>query len=651
MQGTLLVMLVLLFPAVTALLMLVVRAPLLRKATVIVFSLAMIVVSVLIGYSVLTQGMIIIDEADYPWVNDVVSIIDWVVMIVIFYFGVKLREWKIIVPTVLSAALVAYYEFMVKPAEAAQLVIIDNLSMVLLLISSILGPLIAIFALGYMDKHEAEHSHGQENVKSRQHIFLGVIFLFLFAMNALSITNNIAHLLAFWEITTLCSFLLIGHDDTEDCRVSARRALWMNSVAGLFFAGGIAVIATVYGSLSISTLNAHGYASGALLAGIMLICCAGFVKSAQMPFQPWLLGAMVAPTPVSALLHSSTMVKAGVYVVVRFSPTFGGHLPGYLIGLVGAFTFMAASVLAMGQSNAKRVLAYSTVANLGLIISCAGIGGNAALAAAILLIIFHAVSKGLLFLCVGTVEQGIGSRDIEDMYGVYTKMPYTTVIMVIGLISMVLPPFGVLITKWLALEASTVFAPVLFLIILGSALTIAYYAKWLGSVLTVYKTDRPKNEGIAPSQRSTLGIMAAMAIVLTALISPLNDYVVTPAVQSLIGKTSAIEGTVGGIAVNGASGATGGFGGVILLLGVIVVGMLLVRLYTKASKPKYVPPYACGELVEGDDKGKTVVGPADQVYTIRNYSYYMKKVLEENRLTVIGGFISVMLILIMFGVS
>jgi ech hydrogenase subunit A len=383
----------------------------------------------------------------------------------------------------------------------------------------------------------------------------------------------------------------------------------------------------------------------------MFLCCAGFVKSAQIPFQPWLLGAMVAPTPVSALLHSSTMVKAGVYIVVRLSPLFGGHLPGYLVALVGGFTFMATSVLAMGQSNAKRVLAYSTIANLGLIIACAGIGGKEALSAAILLIIFHAVSKGLMFLCVGTVELGIGSRNIEDMFGLYSKMPYTTVIMVIGMISMVLPPFGVLITKWLALEAAVVFPPVLVLIILGSAFTIVFWVKWLGAVLTVYKQGRPHIENIPLSIKIVLGVIGACVPVLTALIGPINDIVVMPAVQSLIHVKAAVVGTTGGVLVKNGATVSGGFTGVILLLGVIIAGLVLVYIISKASKAKIVPPYACGELAPNDNKGKDFIGPADKVVHMRSYNYYLPRVLSDPRLSVGAGFISVMLILIMFGVS
>jgi ech hydrogenase subunit A len=133
--------------------------------------------------------------------------------------------------------------------------------------------------------------------------------------------------------------------------------------------------------------------SGVVLIPVVLICIAGLAKSAQMPFSSWLLGAMVAPTPVSALLHSSTMVKAGVFILIKFAPVLTGTAAGYFIALLGGVTFLTTSLVAVTQSNAKRVLAYSTIANLGLIVMCAAIGTKETVWAAILLTIFHAVAK------------------------------------------------------------------------------------------------------------------------------------------------------------------------------------------------------------------------------------------------------------------
>ena len=167
---------------------------------------------------------------------------------------------------------------------------------------------------------------------------------------------------------------------------------------------------------------------------------------------------------------------------------------------------------------------------LGLIICCAGIGTNIAIAAAILLIIFHAVSKGLLFLCVGTIEHGIGSRDIEDMQGLMKKMPFTTVITVIGMISMLLPPFGVLITKWLAIESSVdARSPiVLICIILGSAFTVVFWAKWIGIILTMSYKAKYKTEKLSFSIKSALTVLVAAVLACSVLLVPLYNNLIKP---------------------------------------------------------------------------------------------------------------------------
>jgi ech hydrogenase subunit A len=642
------ILLTLLLPAICVPLMLLIRNSVARKVIVTLFSIAMIANSVIIAINLLSSkgDALQILSSTATWAPMVITIIDVLTLIAILYYGFRLREWKIIVPSLLQAGILVYLEVFKRPAEPNLLVNIDNLGLVMLLIASILGPIIAIFALGYMEKHEAHHS----NKKSKQTLFFASIFLFLFAMNGICITDNIMHLYAFWEITTLCSFLLIGHDGNRSSIVSAKKALWINSLGGLFFAVGIVFIVNTADTVSIFNLIKMN--PGVMLsAGIMLICCAGFVKSAQLPFQPWLLGAMVAPTPISALLHSSTMVKAGVYVIVRFSPLFGGRLTGDMVALVGAFTFMAASALAIGQSNGKRVLAYSTIANLGLIIACAGLGGSVALSAAILLIIYHAVSKALLFLCMGTVEQEIGSRNIEDMFGIYSRMPFTTVIMALGMASMLLPPFGVLITKWVAIEAAVNFPIALVLIVLGSAFTIVFWVKWLGATLTVYSNKRKGMEKLPFSMIGSLFSIALLIPILTAMLPILNNYIVNPAISQLLNTKTQVVSVLGGINIHKGANTSGGFNGVIALLIVMIVLFLLLFLFSIFNKPKIVAPYSGGEQTGNSNVGRNFTGPMDKVERIVMHNYYFKGFFSENKLGVVCSFISALLILLMFGVS
>lgn len=645
MQGIYLISLLLIIPAVTAAVMLFLKNQSIRKYVVCIASAAMIISAVLLCIKVLTEGNFLY-SSNSPIIGISISLIDAITLIATLYFGIKFKEWKIILPTAAQIIAVIYLEFFSKPEGTENIINLDNLSLIMLMIVSVIGPLVAIFAIGYMKQHDAH----KKQQKSHQHIFFAVIYAFLFAMNMICISDNLMHLYAFWEVTTLCSFLLIGYDRTCTSFKSAKTQLWINSIGGFFFAAGIILIEKAENTVAISSIIKNGSGAGIILtAGIMFICCSGFVKAAQFPFQPWLLGAMVAPTPVSALLHSSTMVKAGVYVIVRFSPLFAGKITGTFVALVGAFTFVSAAALAISQSNGKRVLAYSTISNLGLIITCAGIGGWAGTTAAMLLMIYHAVSKGLLFLCVGTVELKIGSRNIEDMYGIISKMPFTSAIMILGMSSMMLPPFGVLLTKWLAIEAAVQIPVVMVLLILGSAFTVAFWAKWLGAVSTVYKTDKPKIEDIPASIKFTLGTIALFIPVLTVMIPEVYTNIVLPAVSQLFNIKPGMVAGIGGIWLLDENGIKGGFGGIIVLLGLIVFAALVFAAANLLFKPKIVAPYACGAL--NDDEGKTFVGPQDKIESVKLHNYYFSNIFGEQKLSPVISVISTILILIMFGVS
>lgn len=591
----------------------------------------------------------------------VLEIVSWIIKgfdLILFgyiaYIGIKHKKAIVIILTVLQFipwALFEIFGVFGKVFEPEDAFVIDHLSLIMLMLVSIIGPIITVFALGYMKEHE-HHLHLKV---SRQPRFFMILFMFLGAMNALSMTDNLSWMYFFWEVTTLCSFLLISHDATEIAIKNGLRALWINSVGGVAFIIAILLVNSSLNTLSIQALSNSGMQdkfTGLLPIALGLLCIAGFTKSAQFPFQSWLLGAMVAPTPVSALLHSSTMVKAGVYLVVRTAPAFAGTILGTLVAVVGGFTFVAASAIAISQSNAKKVLAYSTIANLGLIICCAGIGTRISLAAAVLLIIFHAVSKGLLFLCVGTIELGIGSRDIEDMQGLFKKMPFTTVITVIGMISMLLPPFGVLITKWMAIETAVHQPLVLLFIILGSALTVVFWAKWIGIILTMsYKPSYPI-EKLTASMRTALSLLIAFVMAASIGIAPLYNFFVKPQILAFnIADKEELAGTGLGIWLEKVDKAVyGGFAS-ILFFAIILILMVAIPIFANRIKPSRLkPPYLCGGNIDNDLRGIEFVSPGDKPETVVVRNYYMESVFGENKLTLWVNLVAGAVIIIMLGV-
>ncbi len=642
-----------LLPALSAALCYIIKSTPIRNFIILFTSVVMFVIAGLFTHLLIKSGgKIIIDipesmPFDIGWI---IKFLDLALMVYIIYTGIRLRKALIVVLAAVQLVTMVIFEVFGSVEEVSRAFVIDYLSLVMILLVSVIGPLVAIFGMGYMKNHE--HHLGLK--KSRQPRFFMIIFVFLGAMNALVMTNNLSWMFFFWEVTTLCSFLLISHDGTGEAVKNATRALWINLLGGVGFMAAIVVIYNATGTLAIDEIIAKGAGglTGILPIGLGLLCFAGFTKSAQFPFQSWLLGAMVAPTPVSALLHSSTMVKAGVYLVVRLSPAFAGTVLGTLVSVAGGFTFVAASAVAISQSNGKRVLAYSTIANLGLIVCCAGIGTDVAIGAAVMLMIFHAISKGLLFLCVGTIEHGIGSRDIEDMQGLMKRMPMTTVITVIGMISMLLPPFGVLITKWLAIESSVGMPLVLLFIVMGSAFTVVFWAKWIGIILTSSYKPKYNIEKLSASIRSTLLILVTGVLAASVLVVPLYNTLIKPYIKSLGGVSPNVIATEnGGLMIHGLDNAvTGGFVSILFFI-IIFALMVIIPIVFKHAKPESVkPPYLCGENVNNDIRGLEFTSPAEKVEQVVVHNYYLKGAFGELRLTPWLNAIAGAIILIMFGV-
>lgn len=653
METYVLLAIAILLPALSAGLCYAARNKTTRSVIVVATSVILAVTALLLA-NLLSKsgGSLKLSFEDLPVdIGLIIKFLDIALLIYIIYIGLSLRKILISVLAVLQLIPMLIFEIFGSVKEPANAFVIDYLSLVMILLVSIIGPIIIVFALGYMKEHEL-HQH---LMKSRQPRFFMIMFIFLGAMNALVMTNNLLWMYFFWEVTTLCSFLLISHDGNPESIKNAIRALWINMLGGVAFAVGIIFIYKALGTIAVDeivSMKPGAALTGLLAIGLGMLCFAGFTKSAQFPFQSWLLGAMVAPTPVSALLHSSTMVKAGVYLVVRFAPAFSGTTLGTLVAVVGGFTFLAGSAIAVSQRNAKRVLAYSTIANLGLIICCAGIGTTIALGAAIMLIIFHAVSKGLLFLCVGTIEHGIGSRDIEDMQGLMKKMPFTTVITVIGMISMLLPPFGVLMTKWLAIEAAVHLPVVLVLIIIGSAFTVFFWSKWIGIILTMSYKTKYFVEKLSVSVRVALATMMVIVLSASILITPLFNTLILPQLTSYgMADSSTLVGGSGGIWLgNGSNVFMGGFASIPFFL-ILLVVILTIPYFLRRTKPERIkPPYFGGELANDDIRGLQFIGPGDKLETIVVTNYYFTKVLGEQNLTVWTNLIAGAIILVMFGV-
>lgn len=580
--------------------------------------------------------VIAIDEDIFKIVQGMMIVVEVAIIVFLFYVSVKHRKLPVFILTILQTILTIYSTlFMPKGSEAAAFNI-DGLTLVMLLIINIVGTAILIFANGYMDEYE-HHRH----MKSRQRLFYAVVCVFLAAMNGLVLSDSLEWVYFFWEITTLSSFLLISYNNDAEAFKSGFRALFINLIGGLCFSFGIILLEELYHINAFTQLINAGHASGFAVVPIFLLCIAGFSKSAQMPFQSWLLGAMVAPTPVSALLHSSTMVKAGVYLIIKLVPTYAGTGLGTAIALYGGLTFLICSGIAISQRNAKRILAYSTIANLGLIICSAGMGSGIAVAAAIILLIFHAVSKALLFLCTGQIEHTIGSRDIEDMTGLIAKAPLLATITCFGLISMILPPFGVLVAKLVSIEAVASNPIIVILIILGSALTTLYYIKWIGTMLAYPINVREKSVPLDFTIYAPLTLLSILVVITSIFIAPIYNIFVLPEVSELLPKAK-ISLSISNANVNLAQ--LGNFNNetifiliaILLIIALIIKGFLVTRTNRKTI-------YMCGEN-NLEDENMFRIGDGTYSKAVVG-NIYLNKLIDESTFTKLGNIISAALIL------
>ncbi|WAA10012.1 Na+/H+ antiporter subunit A [Fervidibacillus albus] len=435
---------------------------------------------------------------------------------------------------------------------------IDGLGLLFALLITGIGSLVVLYSIYYLSKN-----------KEKLNAFYVYLLLFLGAMLGVVLSDNLIVLYTFWEFTSFSSFFLIGYwHHREKSRYGAQKSMLITVFGGLSLLGGIILLYTMTGTFSIQEMivNTNTIVTDPLfLPAMIFILLGAFSKSAQFPFYIWLPDAMEAPTPVSAYLHSATMVKAGIYLVARMTPIFAYDANGYwiwLVGGVGIFTLFWGSFNAIKQTDLKGILAYSTISQLGLIMSLLGVGAGAvhfgndnqlfivAIIAAVFHLINHATFKGSLFMVAGIVDHETGTRDIRRLGGLMTIMPVSFTIALIGTFSMAgIPPLNGFLSKEMFFTAM-IRVMQMDIFRLDSIGVLFPVIAWIASVFTfvysmilVWKTfggrlqteKLPKRPHEAPfGMLISPVILASLVVIFGFFPNILSDRIIAPAVETIM---------------------------------------------------------------------------------------------------------------------
>lgn len=385
----------------------------------------------------------------------------------------------------------------------------DGLSLIFSLLIAGIGALVILYSIYYLSKkREALHN------------FYIYLMLFMGAMLGLVFSDNIYVLYVFWEITSISSFLLIAYwYERENSRYGAQKSMLITIFGGFSLLAGLIMLSLMADTTSIRELISYAntiQSHDLFIPAMIFLLLGAFTKSAQFPFSIWLPSAMEAPTPISAYLHSATMVKAGIYLVARVTPIFGGTVEWFwIVTAVGIITLFYGSINAVKQTDLKALLAYSTISQLGLILSLFGLGSAGlykdfgteeaslyafATFAGIFHLVNHSTFKGSLFMVVGIIDHETGTRDIRKLGGIMHLMPISFTLTVIGGLSMAgLPPFNGFLSKEMFFTSvvRAIEMDIFHMEFLGIAIPII---AWIASVFTfvycmilIFKTFRRKN--------------------------------------------------------------------------------------------------------------------------------------------------------------
>lgn len=416
---------------------------------------------------------------------------------------------------------------------------VDGLSLLFALLVSGIGVFVVIYASIYL------RGHAQ---LPRFYLYL---LLFMVGMFGLVLAADLILLFVFWEVTTIASYLLVGFNHTgATARRSALQALLVTALGGLCLLAGLILLGSAadsYGLINVLRAGAQIRADALYTPMLLLILAGALTKSAQIPFHFWLPNAMAAPTPVSAYLHSATMVKAGVYLIARLHPALGGtDLWEWTLTPAGAVTAVVAAILALRQTDIKLALAYTTLVALGILTMFLGSDATVAVAAAVTFVLVHAFYKAALFMVVGIIDHATGTRELAQLGGLWRSLPVTFAAALAAAVSMAgFPPFLGFIGKELKYEGALAVASSPLLVagaaVFANALMVTIAAT---VVLKPFLGRPPRGAGgheAAPGLWIGPLVLAGLGLAFGLNTSLIADSLVQPAVTAILGRPEIVE--------------------------------------------------------------------------------------------------------------
>jgi multicomponent Na+:H+ antiporter subunit A len=526
-------------------------------------------------------------------------------------------------------------------------VYVDGLGLLFALLITGIGSLVVLYSAYYLPKE-----------KERLHHFYVYLLLFMGAMLGVVLSDNLMVLYLFWELTSFSSFLLIGYwNERERSRYGAQKSMLITIFGGLALLGGFLLLSVIGGTYSIRELAAQASEwtdHSLFVPALLLILLGAFTKSAQFPFYIWLPDAMEAPTPVSAYLHSATMVKAGIYLVARLTPIFAASpLWIWLVGGIGILTLFWASFHAPRQTDLKGILAYSTVSQLGLIMSLLGVGALSfyydamddniymvATVAAVFHLINHATFKGSLFMVVGIIDHETGTRDVRRLGGLMTVMPMTFTAALIGALSMAgVPPFNGFLSKEMFFTAmvrvveADIFSldtwGILFPVIAWFASIFTFLYSFLLIGKTFFGSYQPEQLPKKPHEAPFGMLIAPVVLVLLVIVfglfpNMLSHTLIAPAADAILSGLFRAEGS--SLHISHWHGWTIELW---MTIGVIVLGVILYKTFPKWKRLYEAFPnhlslnYLYDRTVEEMERGSYAITESYMTGYVRTYFMYI----------------------------